>query len=530
MKRFTRTKSYGIIILALTVLAAALIVAARAEAASDNSGVSSAELRIGVQTLPDTLDANASVSNAGIQVYYNIYDTLIMRDTSSETLAFKPGLALEWLQTEETVWEIKLRPNVKFHDGTDMTAEDAAYSLNRVIAEEDPAYVTSHNYLLANFKNFEATGPLTLRAYTFRNEPLIEHLLSDPNVGVTSRSYVEKVGIDRAALAPVTTAPYKVTGFEPGQKVLLERFGDYWGEPAPFAKVSYTLIPEIASRITAMITGEVDMITNIPPDQDGIFEGNGSITLLGTVFPMYHIYCFVSSNPAVDDPKLRRALDLAIDRRAITDSLWEGKAEPAVAYQFKNYGDTLYMADKEDIKYDPEEAGKLLAESDYNGESIQIYNVSNYYTYADLAAQAVIDMWKKIGVNGELVEVDTYGAIDRKKAGIRTWSNPLYYNDPMGVIERHWAPKGEAANQKEFLPTDEYVEQFETARYSANTGERVKALRWLLDYFRAETPFIYLYKPYESLAFSNGIDYKIPYNVRAHTIGLRGGEISLKAQ
>jgi peptide/nickel transport system substrate-binding protein len=493
-------------------------------------GDSSAELRIGVQTLPDTLDANASVSNAGIQVYYNIYDTLVMRDSSSETLVFKPGLALEWKQTDEFTWEIKLRPNVKFHDGSAMTAEDVAYSLNRVIAEEDPAYVTAHSYLLANFREFKVADALTLKAHTFKNEPLFEHLLSDPNAGITSKSYVEKVGIDKAALAPITTAPSTVMGFEPGQRVILERFDDYWGERAPFAKVSYTLLPEIASRITAIITGEMDMITNIPPDQDSVFEGNDRIKLIGTVFPMYHIYCFVTSNPVTDNAKLRQALDLAIDRQAITASLWEGKAEPAIAYQFKNYGETLYFPDKEDIKYDPEEAKKLLAESDYNGESVQIYNVSNYYTYADLAAQAVIDMWKKIGVKGELIEVDSYAAIDRKKAGIRTWSNPLYYNDPMGVIERHWSPKGEAANQKEFLPTEEYIRQFDTARYSSDIGERVKALRWMLDYFRAETPFIYLYKPYESLVVRQGINYRIPSNLRAHTLGLRSGEISVSGQ
>jgi peptide/nickel transport system substrate-binding protein len=509
----------------MAILAALLTVFPQTVSAAERSGDPSAELRIGVQTLPDTLDANASVSNAGIQVYYNIYDTLITRDSSSKTLAFKPGLALEWKQTGEFTWEIKLRPNVKFHDGSTMTAEDVAYSLNRVIAEEDPAYVTAHSYLLANFREFEVVAPLTLAAHTFKNEPLFEHLLSDPNAGVTSKNYVKKVGIDKAALAPITTAPYKVAVFEPGQKVELERFDDYWGAPAPFAKVSFTLIPEIASRITAIMTGEMDMITNIPPDQDKVFEGNDKITLIGTVFPMYHIYCFVTSNPVTDNAKLRRALDLAIDRQAITDSLWEGKAEPAVAYQFKNYGDTLYFPDKEDIEYNLEEAKKLLAESDYNGESVQIYNVSNYYTYADLAAQAVIDMWKKIGVKGELVEVDSYTAIDRKKAGIRTWSNPLYYNDPMGVIERHWSPKGEAANQKEFLPTEEYVRQFEIARYSPNSQERVKALRWMLDYFRSETPFIYLYKPYESLAVRRGIDYQIPFNLRAHTLGLRSGEI-----
>ena len=81
-------------------------------------------LRVGAQTLPSTLDPNASVSNAGIQVYYNIIDTLIMRDPHADPLTFVPGLAESWEQTDELTWEIKLRPDVKFHDGTMMTAED----------------------------------------------------------------------------------------------------------------------------------------------------------------------------------------------------------------------------------------------------------------------------------------------------------------------------------------------------------------------------------------------------------------------
>ena len=84
-------------------------------------------LKVATATLPETLDANASVSNAGIQVYYNIYDTLIMRDTSADEPTFLPGLAVRWEQVDDLVWEFKLRENVKFHDGTTMDAEDVCY-------------------------------------------------------------------------------------------------------------------------------------------------------------------------------------------------------------------------------------------------------------------------------------------------------------------------------------------------------------------------------------------------------------------
>lgn len=500
-----------------------------ASVSADTALTDMEEFRVGAQTLPSTLDANASVSNAGIQVYYNIYDTLIMRNPSSEELEFQPGLAEEWKQLDDLTWEIKLRPDVKFHDGTVMDAEDIAYSLNRVINEEDPSYATTHSYLLSNFEEFEVIDELTVHAHTFKTEPLFEHLLSDPNAGITSKEYVEEVGIDAASLAPVTTAPYEVVSFEPGQLVELERFEDHWGEPAPFEQLTFTLIPEISSRVTALQNNEVDLITNVPADQEAIFDNNENIQLSGEVLPMYHIYRFNMSNPITDDPKVRAALDYAIDREALVNSIWEGKAEAATAFQFEDYGEPLFISGKQDIEYDLEKAKQLIEQSDYDGEVVQIYNTSDYYTYADLSAQAVIDMWKQIGVNAELVEVDSLSSVPYEDKEIRTWSNPLYYDDPMGVIERHWSPSGESVESGDFIPTEEYIGHFETARYSTDESERVAAMEELLEFYRAETPFIYLYKPYESLAMNSNIEYDIPTNLRAHTLGFRAGEIDVNS-
>lgn len=517
--------------LVLSALFASLVLSAcSSEGEAKEGGEESVEnetLEIGTQTLPSTLDANASVSNAGIQVYYNIYDTLIMRDTKAEETEFIPGLAEEWEQVEELTWEIKLRPDVQFHDGTTMDAEDVAYSLNRVINEEDPSYATAHSYLLSNFEEFEVIDELTLHAHTIKPEPLIEHLLSDPNAGITSKEYVEEVGIDRASVEPVTTAPYKVVSFDPESEVVLERFDEYWGEVAPFQEVSFKLIPEISSRMTALQNDEVDMILNVPADQQQVFKGNDSVDLVGSVLPMYHIYRFNMSNPATDDKKLRAALDLSIDREAIVNSVWEGQAEAATSYQFEDYGEPLYFPELNNIEYDPERAKELLAESDYDGETIEIYNTTDYYTYADLSAQAVVEMWKEIGVNAALVEVDSLSSVDGEDIELRTWSNPLYYQDPMGVIERHWAPEGEAATSGDFVADEKYTEQFEIARYSTDESERVAALEQLQEFYREETPYIYLYKPFEAIAMNSSINYEIPANVRAHTLGLRAGEIEM---
>lgn len=484
-------------------------------------------LRVATATLPTTLDANASVSNAGIQVYYNIYDTLIMRDTSADTPTFLPGLAESWTQTGDLEWEFKLRDGVKFQDGTTMDADDVCYSMNRVINNEDASYQTANSYLLSNFEKFEAVDDLTVKAYTKNPEPLIENLLSDPNAGISSKEYCESVGLEQAGLSPITTGPYKVVSFDPGHSVELERFDDYWGEKAPFEKIEITCIPEIISRITALQNGEVDFITNIPPDQESMLEGNTNVKLIGGVLPMYHVYRLNMTNELMKDSNLRAALDYAIDRQKLVDTIWHGKAVAATGYQFDEYGDLYLEGRDNEITYDVEKAKEFLAKSNYNGETVRIYNQTDYYTHADLAAQAVIEMWKAIGVNAELVEAESLSTFSNEEQMIRTWSNPLYYQDPMGVLERHWSPDGAQIKTGHFVASEEYTKQFNIARYSTDKEARREALGHIYDYFRAETPFIYLYKPYESVAVSSSVDYKIPTNARAYTLGFRAGEISM---
>lgn len=483
-------------------------------------------LRVGVQSLPGTLDANGSISNAGIQVYYNIYDTLILRDTKAEEPTFMPGLAEEWSQVSDLVWEFRLRSGVKFHDGTDFTADDVAYSMNRVINEEDPSYATGHAYMLSNFNEFEVVDDLTVRVETKETEPLLEHLLSDPNAGISSKAYTEDVGIDQASNEPVATGPYKVASYTQDVELVLEGFADHWSGAPPYTSITYISMPEIASRITALKNDEVDLITNIPPDQESLLEGDERVKLVGDLLDLYHVYRFNMSNPNTQDPALRAALDYAIDREALTQSLWEGKAEPATTYQFTTYSEDLQFPDRIDIGYDPDLARELLADSDYDGGTIRIFNTTDYYTYADQAAQAIVDMWADIGVTAELVQVDSVSETDNEELEIRTWSNPLYYPDPIGFIERHWAPDGEAKHLGHFETTDAYDDAFHTARYDTDPQARAAAIEEIYDYYRDTTPFIYLYQPHESLGMRANIEYVQPKPLRPYCLSFRSEDIA----
>ncbi len=173
----------------------------------------------------------------------SIHECLIEREPYSQPLKFLPALATSWRMIQPTVMEMKLRKGVKFHDGSTMEADDVAFSLNRIWQRTRPQYDGAQGRFFYNFDRVEIVDPLTVRIHTKRPEPLIEVLLSDKCAGIVSKKYHDKVGFEKADLAPVGAGPYRVVSFKARHQLVLERFNDYWGEKAPLDKITFTAYP-----------------------------------------------------------------------------------------------------------------------------------------------------------------------------------------------------------------------------------------------------------------------------------------------
>ena len=482
--------------------------------------------RIGTNNFTEGLEATRT-SNSDAQLQYCIWESLIMRDPYSEKLKLIPGLAQSWTKINDTTLEFKLRPNVKFHDGTVMDAEDVAFSLNRIFrkAGRDTRFDNAYGRYFNNFDKVEIIDSQTVHISTLRPDPLMEILLSDLSGAITSKEYAERVGDDEANLHPVGTGPYKVTAFEPSKSAVLERFDDYWGEKAPIRKVTFTWMPEVASRVTAIANNEIDMAIGIPTDQESALGKQNGVKLIDAAYPLYHVLVMNSLNEYMGNhKKLYQALDLAIDREALNKALWNGKGIVPTSLQFPDYGD-MYLPDVKTVEYNPEKARQLVRESGYDGTTIVIADRSNYYVNMDLCLQAVIEMWKKIGVNAELRQVPDINKIPDPEVMIRTWSNPLYYPDPMGLIDASWSSTIWVSTRKLWQPGDEWFSTLDTARFSTDVQVRKDAIRKLNRIAKEQAGFILLYVPHEYVAVRDDISYKIPKNYRAYTISLRDGEI-----
>ncbi|MBC7313463.1 MAG: ABC transporter substrate-binding protein, partial [Rhizobium sp.] len=296
----------------------------------------SAELKVGSANMPPYLDPGRDHSNVGSQFYYNSFDVLIDKDSETAETTFRPGLATEWKLVEPTVMELKLREGVVFQNGDPMTADDVIFSLNRMLKPTFKPYIVRAKDRLGNFDRAEKVDDHTIRIVAKRPEPLWETLINMQQLMVIPEKYTkaltgdpnvaEDADFEAFSLAPVGTGPYKIAQFVPGEKLVWERHDAFWGDKAPFEKVTVSYVPEMASRITALKNKEVDLITNVPPDQLSTIEADSNLKVASDVTPLFHILIFNTQNEVMKDPKFRQAISYAVDRETLNEALWLGKA------------------------------------------------------------------------------------------------------------------------------------------------------------------------------------------------------------
>lgn len=486
-----------------------------------------AGLRVGVASFPSSLDPQAATGNDGAPIIFNLFEPLIERQPNGDNLVYRPGLATAWKQVSPTELELTLRQGVKFHDGSVMTADDVKYSLERAFKLVDARFADAVGRFLYNFDRVDIVSPTVIRIVAKKPEPLFEALLSMREAGITSKAYVERVGINASLLAPIGTGPYKVVKHTPGEVAKLARFDDYWGDKAPLDTLDFIRIPEVGPRITALVNDEVDIIASVPPDQESLIPTD-RFKIAGVTWPMFHLYVVKMTDPVLSNAKIRQAMNLAIDRDQLTAALWAGKGKAATGHQFAEYGAPFYMPDVAPIKYDPKRAAELVKEAGYKGEPIKISFQPNYYLYMPLASQAIQDMWKKVGLNVELEQVDKY---DNAKTQIRPWSNPMYFPDPMGAMDPHWSVSSWVVRDKFFAPqSPEWPKLYEAARFGQDVATRKDAYRKLIELGEQEAGWILLYQPYESFAMRKDISWQIPRYLRPYTMNFRAGEVSVGAK
>ena len=427
------------------------------------------ELTIAVQKLPDRLEPAMENSNVNLRVMYSFFETLIKTDYRDGG-KLKPGLAAEWKVESPRSIVFTLRKGVKFHDGREMTAKDVAwnFSADRLTQKGDEQYVVTKPFL-GGVQKAEAIDDYKVRITMANDDALIvQRFASYPSQIGSHEGFKAAGSWDAWSKKPVGTGPYKVVEFLFGQRLVLEPFAQYWGEHKAAAdKVTFVVVPEIATRIAGLRSGQFDIITEVSPDHLAELDSASGVHSVGG--PILNIrgliYDSTGDNNPMKDPRVRRAMNLSIDRQAIVDSLYGGRTVVTRGWQMDVFGD-MYLKDRPKPEFNLDKAKALLKEAGYKGGEIVYRSQQGYYTNQGETAQILVSMWKKAGLNVRLDMVENWGQVmeDTPERGVIDGSFTAYYPDPVGQVWRRfgsrsgWVKRGMYVNNKEFLELGKVLE------------------------------------------------------------------------
>ncbi len=484
---------------------------------------------VAVNKLPRTLLPGLHSGNNEVRITYSIFDTLIRRDflhqRKTGEVRLIPNLATSWKRISPTTLELELRQGVTFHDGTAFTADDVIFSYGQERVYGKKAPVRTMRSFIGDLDRIEKLGSHKIRMIMKTPDPIIEQRLAGYKAWIISKASYEKhkkadvpsdkwvsAALKELSWKPVGTGPYKLKEYAAGDKIALVSHDNYhMGKPAA-KNVTFKVVPEISGRIAGLVTGEFDIIVEVPPDQLPVFKKYPDIKVDSVIIENSHVLTFNTTHPVLGDKKVRQALSLAIDRKMLIDGLWGGKTITLNGNQMKLFGD-YYVKDFKGVSYDPKKAKKLLSESSYKGQTVDYRIIPNYYTNAMESAQIIQEMWKKIGFNMRIKPVESWKGKRAKGMAIYPWSNTFRYPEPIGQIVMSWGPgSGIQLKQKYWPGTPEFNKLSGVLTGSVDKAVRKKAFRRMMEIFHDEVPGTMLYNPISTYAMRKGIDFT-PYSL-----------------
>lgn len=464
-----------------------------------------------------SLDTSDNGGTAARKYQNDIYEQLIALDLSDPNLSAKPGLATEWKWVSPEVLEVKLRQGVKFHNGDTMTADDVVFSFSDerfgLLPEQKkareanqptftradgttgivPPAITAANRISEwpLLKSVEKVDDYTVRFVMKKSTLDTEARLARVNYAaiISKRGFQSAKSWQDFALHPVATGPYKVESVDPGSAIHLVSHDDYWGGKPPIAKLNFNIVPEAASRINGLLSGEYDIVSDVGPDQVPLIKANSDFDVVGGPVANVRFIALDENNGPLKNKLVRQALSHSIDRQTIVDSLWGGLTEQAQGFQHKLFGD-LFVEDFKSPAYDPELAKKLLAEAGYKGEPITYRVHNDYYPNELTVAQFDLDNLRKIGFNIDFSVVDNPNdpAPDRMMSDL---SNTAYFAFPIALLANN-CPNGsyntKTSPKAGMWQNDEFDKLCDVLNTSTDKAEVKKAFARALEIIEVEDP------------------------------------------
>lgn len=411
---------------------------------------------IAMAAAPVTLDPADHRSRESETVIRNMFDGLVTRDTRSG-VHMQLAESMEW--ADDLTLDIILRQGVKFHNGTEMTADDVVFTFERIINENQIDYPEVHSSprkgLIAPLAGIEKTSDYSVRMIFSEPYPVAIQMLVHQQI--VPKAYIEEVGTQGFVEHPIGTGPFKFVSASDGlEEVIMERFDDYYGGspdmtpvgPACVDKVIFRVIPEASTRVAALLAQEVQIIETVPSDLVNRLSGDNDVavkTAPGTQPKWIELNV---NQPPFDDVRVRQAMNYALDKTLIIQEIYGGRAValPGPLSPYNNFVNKSLQP----YPYDLAKAQQLLAEAgwtdtnddgivDKNGQALS-FTIDTLEEHRNLA-EGVANLLNDAGIDAS-VRFWEFSVIKpmliggERQAYLDDWGDSAF--DPVGHFEAKW--------------------------------------------------------------------------------------------
>ena len=499
-------------------------------------GAQAAEIKVAVSSPPTGMDPHYHYAAANVGVSEHVFESLVKLDTNSRIV---PGLAASWRLVNDTTWEFKLRPGVKFHDGSDLTAEDVAWSLDR------PATIVNSPGKFDVFTK-QITGkkiidPLTIQLTTAVPAPLIP--VDMVNVGIVSKKATQGLTSDDFLVGKgmVGTGPFKFVSYRRDDRVEFARNDAYWGEKPAWDRATMLFIANGGSRMAALLAGDVQAIENVPTPDLARVKSSDRLRLVSKI-SQRTIYLYVdtarSPSPfvtdkegkplaksALTDPRVRKAISMAINRDGIKRQIMEDLAEPT-----NNMVPPLqfgYNPSLKTVAFDPTGAKKLLEQAGYaNGFGLTLHTPNNRYINDEKITQVIAQNLSRIGIASkvEAMPMSTYAGRGAKKdfsIGLLGWG-PVEVSSPLrALLACEDTQKGYGTQNWSNYCSKEMTALLDKALATTDDAARLKLLQDSIAIAINDGGVIPIHQQFTTWAMQKGVTYQARTDERTYLFGFR---------
>jgi len=497
-------------------------------------------LTIALAAEPTAADPHYHKSTANDAFAAHVYDSLVARNAKMELV---PSLAKSWKNLDDLTWEFKLRPGVKFSNGQRFTSQDVLFTICRTLNNEtnvSQSY-TDTTKRITDVKMpddmtviIKTAEPLPLLpAEMARNLPILWNGIAQhaklqfaPKTGCGVTGAWPTVTDFNSGKLAIGTGPFLMKSYVKGSGIQLERNEMYWGEKPHWKTVKMVPVPSAGPRLTGLLSGDYDVIENPAARDLTRVNDNAKFGFVATpstrlVFlqpdigrsPSPQVKSADGKNP-LQDLRVRKAMNMAIDRKAIVQRIMDGMATPA--YQYMPDGMFGALVKAPEIKFDPEGAKKLLAEAGYpNGFELTLSSTNDRYVNDSQVSQTVAQYFTRIGIktNVDAMTASIYFPKRAKREFSLSMGGWPAETGEASALFQLWvssldAPKGLGTSNYGGYTNAEFDKVYLSAANTVDAAKRKKGLEEATQIALDNVPLIPLHFESSIWAFRKGLTYE----------------------